>query len=208
MTDAQVFVSHAAEDLELAQELFGTVRNLPVDFYLAMEEIESGRTRTDLKGRLANSDLVIALFTREHVTEPWVNQEVGFAVAKGVPVLPMYDEGVDRPGYITNVEGVQLDRDEIPVTVFNLLCRLRAELAPLGTLSTPNWYVRFPCNFESCDHPVILDVDATQKDLWQEYKHNQPLVATCDECNSRYLFNPVTLGYVERQDPAGPATQN
>ncbi|WP_439025914.1 toll/interleukin-1 receptor domain-containing protein [Haloarchaeobius sp. DT45] len=208
MTDTQVFVSHATEDLELAQELFGTVRNLPVGVHLAMEAIESGRARGDLKGRLANSDVVVAILTEDGVTDTWVNQEVGYATARGIPVLPLYAAGVEPPGYIEHVEGVTLEPDEIPVTVFNLLCRLRAELAPLGTLSTPNWFVRFPCNFHGCEHPVLLDIEQRQKDLWQLYKHNQPLVATCDECGSNYLFNPVTLGYVQREDPTEPPTSN
>ncbi|WP_267642978.1 toll/interleukin-1 receptor domain-containing protein [Haloarchaeobius amylolyticus] len=202
MTDAQVFVTHASEDLDLAQDLFGTVRNLPVGVHLAMEELEAGRTRSDLKGRLANADVVVAVLTAEGVADHWVNQEIGFATARGIPVLPLYEPPVDRPGYLANVEGVQLDREEVPVTVFNLLCRLRAEIAPLGTLSTPNWYLEFPCNFEGCGHRVVLDVEQQQKDLWQQYEHNQPLVATCGECGSRYLFNPGTLGYVRREDPA------
>jgi hypothetical protein len=200
MAEEQVFVTHAPEDLELAQDLFATVRNLPIGVHLALEEIESGRSRSDLKGRLSNSDLVVAVLTDAAASNTWVNQEIGFAVAKGIPVLPLYTDGVQPAGYVERVEGVSLEPDELEVTVFNLLCRLRAELAPLGTLSTPNWFVRFPCNFENCDQPVTLDVQTGQKDLWQMFKHNQPLVATCEECASRYIFNPATIGYVRREN--------
>lgn len=201
MAEEQVFVSHTPSDLELVQELFSTVRNLPVDVHVALEAIESGRSRQDLEGRLANSDLVVAVLTETGATDRWVNQEIGYAVAKGIPILPLYADGVEAEGYLERHEGVDLDPDELEVTVFNLLCRLRSELAPLGTLSTPNWFVRFPCNFENCGTAVTLTIEETQKKLWQMYEHNQALVATCGDCDAAYFFNPATLGYVRREDP-------
>ncbi|WP_435335555.1 toll/interleukin-1 receptor domain-containing protein [Haloarchaeobius sp. TZWWS8] len=200
MSDEQVYVSHAPTDVEAVQTVFSTLRNLPVGVHVASEEVETGRPRGDLKGRLANSDVVVCVLTEAGAESPWVQQEVGFAVARGIPVLPMYEPGVRPDGYIERQDGIEFDPDERETTVFNLLCRLRSVLAPLGTLSTPNWFVRFPCNFGDCGHPVTLDVEATQKTLWQQYKHRQPLVASCDECGSRYFFNPATLGFVERED--------
>ncbi|WP_435360688.1 toll/interleukin-1 receptor domain-containing protein [Haloarchaeobius sp. DFWS5] len=200
MTDAQVFVSHASADVEAVSEVFTTVRNLPVGVHVALDEVEPGRTRGDLKGRLANSDVVVCVLTEAAMESHWVQQEIGYATAKGIPVLPLYEAGIDPPGYIDRVEGVEFQPDETEVTVFNLLCRIRAVLAPLGTLSSPNWFVQFPCNFADCDHPVTLDIEQTQKSLWQQYKHNQPLAASCPDCGSRYLFNPATLGYVKRED--------
>lgn len=201
MADEQVFVSHAPPDLDLVQELFSTVQNLYIDVHIALEEIEPGRSRQDLEGRLANSDLLVVVLTDEGAANNWVNQEIGYAVAKGIPILPLYTEDVEPEGYLQRHERVDLDPDEMDVSVFNLLCRLRSELAPLGTLSTPNWFVRFPCNFENCGTAVTLDVQETQKKCWQMYEHNQALVATCEECDAEYYFNPATLGYVRREDP-------
>jgi hypothetical protein len=202
MAEEQVFVSHAPSDLDLVQELFSTVRNLHVDVHVVLEGIEPGRSRQDLEGRLANSDLLVVVLTDEGATNRWVNQEIGYAVAKGIPILPLYTDGVEPEGYLQRHEGVGLDPDEMDVTVFNLLSRLRSELAPLGTLSTPNWFVRFPCNFENCGAPVTLDIQETQKKLWQMYEHNQALVTACGECDAGYFFNPATLGYVRREDPS------
>lgn len=201
MAEAQVFVSHAPSDLDLVQDLFSTVQNLPIDVHIALEAIESGRGRQDLEGRLANSDILVVALSEAGAASRWVNQEIGYAVAKGIPILPLYADGVEPEGYLEGHEGVDLEPDEMEVTVFNLLCRLRAELSPLGTLSTPNWFVRFPCNFENCGATVTLTVEDTQKKLWQMYEHNQALVATCEECDAQYFFNPATLGYVRREDP-------
>ncbi|WP_254862790.1 toll/interleukin-1 receptor domain-containing protein [Halovivax gelatinilyticus] len=200
MTGEQVFVSHDPGDLALVQELFSTIKNFPFGVHLALEEIESGRSRERLEGRLANSDIVVAVLTGESENSKWINQEIGYAIAKGIPVLPLYDTERRTGGFVDGVEGVTIDRDNPSFTVFNLLCRLRSELAPLGALSVPNWYIRFPCTLADCGHPVTLDLELGQTKLWKLHKHGKLLEATCDVCSSTYYFDPATIGFVRRED--------
>ena len=199
MTGEQVFVSHDLRDLEMAQELFSTVKNFPFAVHLAMEDVESGRSRQRLEGRLANSDVVVAVLTEHAANSQWINQEVGYAVAKGIPVIPLYDSEDLRGGYISEMEGVTIDRDNPSFTVFNLLCRLRSELAPLGALSVPNWYIRFPCTHADCGHPVTLELEMGQTKLWKLHKHGQLLETTCEVCQTSYFFDPATIGFVQRE---------
>lgn len=198
MTGEQIYVSHAPTDLELVQELFSTVKNFPFGVHIALEEIESGQARDRLKGRLANSDVVVAVLTETAATSKWVNQEIGYAVAKGIPVLPLYEEEAHAGGFISDLEGVTIDRKDLVATVFNLLSRLRTELAPLGGLSVPDWYVRFPCTVPGCGHPVTLEIDQDQPKLWKRKEHGQLLVTSCEVCGTEYYFDPATIGYVRR----------
>ena len=200
MTAEQVFVSHAPADLETVQELFTSIRNMPFGVYIAMEEVEPGRSRHNLEGRIRNSDVLVAVLTERAATNQWVNQEIGYAIAKGIPVVPLYEDPSSRGGYVDRVDGVAIDHDNPQATVFNLLSRLRAELAPLGALSVPNWFVRFPCNYDGCGESVTLDVESSQKDLWRMHEHNELLRTTCSECGSTYLFEPATLAFVRRDD--------
>lgn len=204
MVSETVFVTHGSADLSLTKDLFSTIRNFPFTVHVAMEELESGRARSDLEGRISNADVVVAVLTEESATDPWVNQEIGYAVAKGVPVLPCYEDPSLRSGYVADREGVDLDRENLPVTVFNLLCRLRAELEPLGALSVPNWFLRFPCNFGDCDGTVTIDVDRSQKELWRMHEHNQPVREDCETCNSTYFFDSGTFGFLHREDGVVP----
>ncbi|ELY85999.1 toll/interleukin-1 receptor domain-containing protein [Natrinema altunense] len=200
MTGEQVYVSHAPRNLDLVQDLFSTVKNFPFGVHIALEEIESGRSRKRLEGRLANSDLVVAVLTEDATGNTWINQEVGYAVAKGIPVLPVRDDGVSCRGFISDVEGVTIDRDDLSVTIFNLLCRLRSELAPLGALSVPNWYIRFPCTVTDCSQPVTLELERGQTKLWKLHSHGKHLTASCDGCGSTYYFDPATIGFSGRKD--------
>ncbi|ELY57771.1 toll/interleukin-1 receptor domain-containing protein [Natronolimnohabitans innermongolicus] len=200
MTEAQLFVSHAPRDLELVQDLFSTVKNFPLGVHIALEEVESGRSRKRLEGRLANSDVVVAVLTEASATEPWINQEVGYALAKGIPVVALYEHERHRGGFIADADGVVIERENPTVTIFNLLTRLRSELAPLGALSVPNWYVRFPCTVPDCERPVTLTIDQDQRKLWTRHEHGRPLSTDCDACGSRYYFDPATIGYRGRED--------
>jgi len=200
MTAEQVFVSHAPADLETVQELFASIRNLPFGVYVAMEEVEPGRSRHNLEGRIRNSDVLVAVLTERAATNQWVNQEVGYAIAKGIPVVPLYENDSYRGGYVDRVEGVAIDHDNPEATVFNLLSRLRAELAPLGALSVPNWFVRFPCNYEGCGAAVTLELESSQKDLWRMHEHTELLRTACSDCGSTYFFEPATLAFVRRDD--------
>ncbi|WP_254764094.1 toll/interleukin-1 receptor domain-containing protein [Natrinema marinum] len=206
MTGEQVYVSHAPNDLSLVQDLFSTVKNFPFGVHIALEEVESGRSRKRLEGRLANSDVVVAVLTKSAVENTWINQEIGYAVAKGIPVLPLRDEGITHRGFVSDVEGVTIDRSNLSFTIFNLLCRLRSELAPLGALSVPNWYIRFPCTVPDCGHPVTLELEQGQTKLWKLHSHGKLLSASCEVCESTYYFHPGTIGFVRRED--GPDRQS
>ncbi|MHC3438737.1 toll/interleukin-1 receptor domain-containing protein [Natrialbaceae archaeon A-gly3] len=201
MTGEQVYVSHAPRDLELVQELFSTVKNFPIGVHIAFEEIESGRARKRLKGRLANSDVVVAVLTEAAATDTWVNQEIGYAVAKGIPVLPLYEAQDQAGGFIDDLEGVVIDRENLVATVFNLLSWLRSELAPLGALSVPDWYVRFPCTVPNCAHSVTLEIERGQTKLWKLKEHGQPLVTGCEVCQTKYYFDPAMIGFLRRTGP-------
>ena len=200
MTGEQVYVSHAPGDLTLVQDLFSTVKNFPFGVHIALEELESVRDRKRLEGRVANSDVVVAVLTEDTADTTWIDQEIGYAVAKGIPVLPLRDEGVSRRGYVGDVEGVTVDRSDLTVTIFNLLSRLRSELAPLGALSVPNWYIRFPCTVPDCSHPVTLELEQGQTKLWKLYTHGKHLTASCAACGSTYYFNPATIGFRGRKE--------
>lgn len=199
MTGEQVYVSHTSPDLGLVDELFSTVRNFPFGVHVALEEADSGSVRNYLKGRLANSDVVVAVLTETATTDEWVNQEIGYAVAKGIPVLPLYEDESYVGGFIDDLEGIRIDRHRPSVTIFYLLSALRDELAPLGSLSVPDWYVRFPCTVPNCGHPVTLEIEHGQSKLRKLKEHGQPLVTSCDTCLANYYFDPATIGFLRRE---------
>ncbi len=194
-----MFVSHAEGDLTLVGELFSTVKNFPFGVHIALEDVESAGSRGRLEGRLANSDVVVAVLTEGSADDTWINQEIGYALARDISVVPLYDRPGLTAGFVEGVEGVTIDRNDLTRTIFELLCRLRAELEPLGALSVPNWYVRFPCTVPDCGHPVTLAIEQDQPKLWRLHQHGKLLETSCDVCRATYYFEPATIGFVRRE---------
>jgi len=54
--------------------------------------------------------VVVAVLTEDAADNTWIDQEIGYAVAKGIPVVPLRDEGVSRRGYVGDVDGLTIDR--------------------------------------------------------------------------------------------------
>lgn len=201
MAETQVFVSHAPEDLDRVTEIVGPLRNLPIDLYIAGEEVDPDRGRKHLKRRMADSDLVVSVLTERAIEDYWVNQEIGYATAEEQTIVPLVADAVDQPGYVADIEAVDLDDDAPEVTVYDLLTRLRDELEPIGELTMPSWYVSFRCTRTNCREMVVLEIEQRQHELWKQYERGNTITATCDDCGAAYEFNPATLGYIERIDP-------
>lgn len=201
MAEPRVFVSHAAADRERVEQLLRPVRNLPIDLALADDELEPDLRRRDLEGQLANSDLFLPVLTDAGVADPLVNQETGYAVASEMPVVPLSTDESHLQGYLSDADATEYDPTDLESTVFHLLSAIRSELEPLGSLSTPNWFLAFGCTREGCDAHVELDVDEPQAVLWKQYTHDERLSTACPDCGVRYEFNPATLGFVQTVAP-------
>jgi hypothetical protein len=202
MSDERVFVSHASGDGEVVDRLFRAGRNLPVDVHAAGEGGLAGRDRESLRGRIDESDVTVVVATGTGASDQWVDQEVGYAVAKGVPVVPVAPDEDLLGGYLEGADAVALDAEAMDRSVFELLSALRSLLAPLGGLDTPKWYVPFRCTDADCAAPVTLDVDRGQGGLWRLHEHGRTTHVDCGDCGARYHFDPGTLAFLRREEPA------
>ncbi|WP_135819610.1 toll/interleukin-1 receptor domain-containing protein [Halostella litorea] len=201
MSDERVFVSHAPGDGELVGRLFRSIRNLPFDVHVAGEEVERGRDRGSLRGRIDESSVTVAVLTPAGASNQWVNQEIGYAVARGVDIVPATSSADLLGGYLAGSDTVTLDGESMDRSVFELLSALRSLLAPVGGLDTPKWYLPFHCTVEGCSAAVTLDVDRDQPGLWRLHDHGRTIHVDCGECGARYHFDPGTLAFLRRETP-------
>lgn len=200
MADTELFVSHAPADFDRISRLVGPIRNLPITVSVAEDVVEPDRSRAQIKRRLANSDVALLFLSSAGATDQWVNQEIGYATAEEVPVLPVADDGVELPGYV-DTDPVTVSPDSPERTVYDILSRLRDQLEPIGELTTPNWYLSFACTHSRCTATVMQAIERTQHELWKTYEHGDTVTAVCDNCNTSYEFNPATLGFIEKHEP-------
>jgi hypothetical protein len=211
-SEEKVFVAHAEEDIEEVTKVLEPVRNLPINFYLALESAEVGRSSENARRHIKTSSLIIPYITENSKRKAWVNQEIGCAFGLNKEILPVFEQPNQLKAFIKGVEGVRIDRSDWDSTTYQLVSRLRAVFEPLQSeLDTatnplkkklPDWGLVVQCNYDECNVEGSIDLSGwSQKELWEWHESGDPLVTTCRNCGTEYHFDPATLRFVGRIEP-------
>lgn len=93
----KVFISHSTREQGLVISLanllskFG-IEILVAEWYLTPGECLDKKVLEQIK----NSDCMVALLTRNGIRSNWVQQEIGYALAYNVLLIPLVEKGIDR----------------------------------------------------------------------------------------------------------------
>jgi hypothetical protein len=91
----RIFVSYSHDDEELCGKLITLLRKMGFHV-LCDQDISVGRPFTDaIKGLIAHAHVFMPLITAEAEKRPWIHQETGYAMARGIPILPLVTEGAE-----------------------------------------------------------------------------------------------------------------
>ncbi len=101
----RLFLSHTHAHREIAQNLKTTLNSYNVSCFVAHSDIEPTRTWQDeIEEALRTMDALAALLTDDFHASNWTDQEVGFAMGRGVLVIPLRF-GQDPYGFIGKFQG-------------------------------------------------------------------------------------------------------
>ena len=102
----RIFVSHASDKKEDASELADYLEDHGISVFVAHEDIEPTlEWQREIEKALSTMDGFVALLTTEFKNSDWCGQELGYAVARGVPVLPVR-MGRDPYGFIGKIQAL------------------------------------------------------------------------------------------------------
>ena len=116
----RVFVSHTAANKNDATYLKARLEVFGMAAFVAHEDIEPMREWViEIERALSSMDMLLALLTEDFIDSKWTDQEVGFAVGRGVPVIPVR-MGTDPYGFMARYQAIQgsADRGQIARAVF------------------------------------------------------------------------------------------
>ncbi len=86
----RVFISHATSQVEEATKLRSALRKLGCDPFVAHRDIEAGtQWIAEIRSALSSCDALVALVSKEFKTSDWCEQEVGWALGRDVPCVPV-----------------------------------------------------------------------------------------------------------------------
>lgn len=106
-TGLRVFVSHSHIDREQASELKTQLNLLGVQAFVAHEDIEPTRQWLDeMRMALDSMHVLAALVTKDFKSSSWTDQEVGYAIARDTPVIPV-KLGLTPYGFMGDVQALR-----------------------------------------------------------------------------------------------------
>lgn len=121
-----LFVSHRSEDKVAAVGLKKALVPYGVSAFVAHEDIEPNRVfQTEIERALASMHALVAMATVGFDSSVWCQQEIGFALGRGVPVIPLR-LGADPSGFLGRIQAFSGDLtkvDELGSSVVDALLK-------------------------------------------------------------------------------------
>jgi len=191
-----VFISHSNEDKEFADGLFDSLDNIvEITPYMAEYFPKAG---IDLKEKIARnldeSQFAIALLTQSGVASQWVNQEIGYARARKLHIIPVIEEGVKVQGFLEGVEYIKLDRGNFRDTISQVIYVLRSFI-PRGH-EPGGLHLRLSCErcVDDLGYKFNFTIDMPIQPHINEVIKQQAVFATkCPKCKGEIIFDPFTF---------------
>ncbi len=102
----RIFISHTSEYKTVAQDIKLSLENYGIASFVAHEDIEPMQEwQSEIRNALFSMDMFIALLNQNFSESDWTDQEIGVAVGRKVPIVPVR-LGKDPYGFIANLQAV------------------------------------------------------------------------------------------------------
>lgn len=104
----KAFISHISKEKNLAKRLRDELKHYDIDSFVAHEDIKpSEEWQIEINKALQTMDFFISMHTEGFADSYWCQQEVGFAVARGIKIIPIkFDNKHDPVGFIAKIQAL------------------------------------------------------------------------------------------------------
>lgn len=105
----RLFISHTSNNAALATLLKQKLCHFGISAFVAHEDIEPTREwQIEIESALQTMDGVLALLTADFHASPWTDQEIGSAVGRRLPIIPLSVDGTIPYGLIGKIQALKL----------------------------------------------------------------------------------------------------
>jgi hypothetical protein len=106
----RLFVSHTSANASLAGEIRDYFATWRIDAFVAHTTIEPTREWEQvIESALSSCHALTALLTEDFMKSKWCDQEVGYCLARRIPIVPVR-LGVDPHGFIAKFQAARVDQ--------------------------------------------------------------------------------------------------
>jgi hypothetical protein len=102
----RVFLSHKAQHKIIASQFKAAMDRFGASCFVAHEDVEPTKQwQAEIERALFSMDVLVALMTPDFGDSSWTDQEVGIAIGRGIPVIPVR-LGTDPYGFIGKIQAL------------------------------------------------------------------------------------------------------
>lgn len=121
----RLFLSHKSKDKKNVGMLKDELRKYGVFSFVAHANIEPMQTwQNEIERALESMGGLVALMTKDFHDSDWTDQEIGFALGRGVPIIAV-NLGRNPYGFIGSVQALKTKWDNAAEEIVKLLIRKR-----------------------------------------------------------------------------------
>ncbi|MDE2589428.1 MAG: toll/interleukin-1 receptor domain-containing protein, partial [Patescibacteria group bacterium] len=95
----RIFISYATGDENSVKEIYETLSRLEdIEVYVPEHGQNVENASQKIKESLDRSNMVVVLITFNSTNTMWLNQEIGYASGKDIPIISIVEKGIDVEG--------------------------------------------------------------------------------------------------------------
>ena len=189
----RIFLSHRDKHKGIAHDLAEALAPFGISSFIAHDAIKPMREwEKEILNALMTMEVMVVLLTDDFHESEWTNQEIGFALGKGVPIICVKVGSIDPCGFIGSKQALKAPYDEISTVAPKIHRALINEIGQEGRLkeiliesfiSSPN-YVETMERLERLTHTVDRLTDKEFERIKEGYAGN-PQLYCCGGIHNR-----------------------
>lgn len=110
----RVFISHKAEHKAAANALATSLFEFGVSSFVAHDTIKPMKEwQSEIMNGLMTMEVMIVMLTEDFHGSTWTNQEVGFALGRGIPIIAIKTGEDDPQGFIGSMQALKADYNNL-----------------------------------------------------------------------------------------------
>lgn len=123
------FISHDSVHKEIASRVKIALSHYGIDGFVAHEDIEpSEEWRNVIKTQLEACDVLVVLLTAGLDAKTWCQQEIGWCLARNIPIYPINMTGSDFPvGFLSEIQYSKYPKETFDAVTRRIVERLLVE---------------------------------------------------------------------------------
>jgi len=132
----RLFISHRDEHKALAHKLAEGLEPYGVDAFVAHDAIKPMKKwQQEILNGLMTMEVMLILLTDDFHESTWTNQEVGFALGKGIPILSVKIADLNPQGFLSTEQALKVKKgSDISISIPKIHNAIMQEIGQKGRL--------------------------------------------------------------------------